>query len=286
MDVVADLWFKRHALVDRCDDELCQLDGTGYQYHFQQLLRSCGHDGAAVYTAILSRPTRALIASYLAFPVFCFCNRAIVGTVACVGITLQQFHEMTARVSGRKPRVASPVIEPSPIRNNGRHTVILGLDPSLRGTGFGVIEIGKAPPRALAHGTISSSAAWPHSRCLANISQSIRNVLRKYQPTVCAVEGLFFAQNLKTAIVMGEARGAALATIAEAGLEIYEIAPRKVKQAIVGYGAAQKLAVAKMVQRMLQLPEPPAADAADALALALAHAQEQGRYSLTAPKRI
>ena len=73
---------------------------------------------------------------------------------------------------------------------------------------------------------------------------------------------------------MGEARGAALAAIAEAGLEIFEIAPRKVKQAVVGYGAAQKSAVAKMVQRLLNLPKPPAPDAADALALALAHAQE------------
>jgi crossover junction endodeoxyribonuclease RuvC len=87
-------------------------------------------------------------------------------------------------------------------------------------------------------------------------------------------------------MIMGEARGAALSAIAEAGLEIYELAPRKVKQAIVGYGAAQKLAVAKMVQRMLHLPEIPAADAADALALALAHAQENGRYSLSAPKKI
>jgi crossover junction endodeoxyribonuclease RuvC len=203
-----------------------------------------------------------------------------------VGITLQQFQQMTARVSGRKPRVASPVVAPTPIRNNSGHTIILGLDPSLRGTGFGVIELNKTQPRALAHGTFSCAASWPHSRCLANISQSIRDVLRKYQPTVCAVEGLFFAQNLQTAIVMGEARGAALAAIAEAGLEIYEIAPRKVKQAIVGYGAAQKLAVAKMVQRMLQLTEAPAADAADALALALAQAQTHGRYGLTVPKRI
>jgi crossover junction endodeoxyribonuclease RuvC len=85
---------------------------------------------------------------------------------------------------------------------------------------------------------------------------------------------------------MGEARGAALAAIAEMGLDIYELAPRKVKQAIVGHGGAQKLAVAKMVQRMLQLAEPPAPDAADALALALAFAHEQRRYSLTAPKRI
>jgi len=203
-----------------------------------------------------------------------------------VGITLQQFEQMTARVSGRKARGVTPVFEPSPPRNSSAHKIILGLDPSLRGTGYGVIEVSKPHPRALAHGTISCSAAWLHSRCLANISQSVRDVLRKFHPTACAVEGLFFAQNLQTAILMGEARGAALAAIAEAGLEIYEIAPRKVKQAIVGYGAAQKLAVAKMVQRLLQLPELPAADAADALALALAHAQAQGRYCLTATKQI
>jgi crossover junction endodeoxyribonuclease RuvC len=74
--------------------------------------------------------------------------------------------------------------------------------------------------------------------------------------------------------------------VAEAGLEIYELAPRKVKQAVVGYGAAQKLAVAKMVQRLLRLAEPPAPDAADALALAIAHGQEQGRYALVPPKRV
>jgi crossover junction endodeoxyribonuclease RuvC len=111
-------------------------------------------------------------------------------------------------------------------------------------------------------------------------------VLKEHQPTVCVVEGIFYSQNLQTAIVMGEARGAALAAVAEAGLEVFEIAPRKVKQAIVGYGAAQKFAVAKMVQRLLQLPAPPAPDAADALALALTHAREQGRYTLTPPKPI
>jgi crossover junction endodeoxyribonuclease RuvC len=217
--------------------------------------------------------------------VFSFCNRTFVGTVAPVGITLQQFQQMTARISGRQPRAVSRARVP-PTRNSSTHTIILGVDPSLRGTGYGVIELAKPHPRTLAHGTITCPAAWPHSRCLANISQTIREVLRKYSPTVCAVEGLFFAQNLQTAILMGEARGAALAAIAEAGLEIYEIAPRKVKQAIVGYGAAQKLAVAKMVQRLLQLAELPPADAADALALALAHAQTQGRYGLTSAKRI
>jgi crossover junction endodeoxyribonuclease RuvC len=119
-----------------------------------------------------------------------------------------------------------------------------------------------------------------------NIVQTLRDVLKAHKPGVCVVEGLFYAQNLQTALIMGEARGAALAAIAEAGLEIYELAPRKVKQAIVGYGAAQKLAVAKMVQRMLRLPEPPAPDAADALALALTHAQAQGRYGFQGAKRI
>jgi len=204
-----------------------------------------------------------------------------------VGISLQQFNEMTARVSGRKPRpktvLGTPPASPSPA-----YRIILGVDPSLRGTGYGVIEAAKQQPVALTHGTIACPKDWPKSRCLAHISQILREVLRRYQPTICAVEGLFFAQNLKTAIIMGEARGAALAAVAEAGVSIYEMAPRKVKQAIVGYGAAQKLAVAKMVQRMLQLTETPTADAADALALALAQAQTQSRsrYSLNAAKPI
>lgn len=205
-----------------------------------------------------------------------------------MGISLQQFNEMNARVSGRKPRAASAIIPALPNSHASGHKIILGVDPSLRGTGYGVIELAKPFPRTLAHGTISCPKDWPHSRCLAHISQTLREVLRKFQPTVCAVEGLFFAQNIKTAIIMGEARGAALAVMGEAGLDIYEIATRKVKQAIVGYGAAQKLAVAKMVQRMLQLEKLPDPDAADALALALTQAQtqERSRYNLNAAKSI
>jgi crossover junction endodeoxyribonuclease RuvC len=193
---------------------------------------------------------------------------------------------MQDRLSGTSPRPVAPVFTAALHPAAGAHRVILGVDPSLRGTGFGVIRLAKPHPVALAHGTVSCPATWPHSRCLAKISQAIREVLREHQPTVCVVEGLFYAQNLQTAIVLGEARGAALAAIAEAGLEIFEIAPRKVKQAVVGYGAAQKSAVAKMVQRLLHLPQPPAPDAADALALALAHAQENARYGLTPVKRI
>ena len=183
-------------------------------------------------------------------------------------------------------RVAAPVLE-RPVPSSARaHQTILGLDPSLRGTGFGVIQLAKPCPQTLAQGVVKCPANWERSRCLAQIARALREVLQRHKPSLCVVEGLFYAQNLQTALIMGEARGAALATVAEAGLEIHELAPRKVKQAIVGYGGAQKLAVAKMVQRMLRLAETPAPDAADALALALAHAQAQGRYSFQSAKRV
>ena len=202
-----------------------------------------------------------------------------------MGISAQQFEQMKNRVSGtgRRPTSATdPTITPKP----AAHQVILGIDPSLRGTGYGIILMAGSQMQLITQGTIKSPAAWERSRCLAHIAQALRDVLKQHHPTVCVVEGLFYAQNIQTALIMGEARGASLVAVAEIGLEVFEIAPRKVKQAIVGYGAAQKIAVAKMVQRMLCLNEPPAPDAADALALALAYAQQNGRYSLTAPKRI
>jgi crossover junction endodeoxyribonuclease RuvC len=203
-----------------------------------------------------------------------------------VGITRQQYEQIQQRLGGAAPRAALPVFASHLQMPVSAHSVILGVDPSLRGTGYGVIRLAKPHPLALDHGTISCPQSWERSRCLVKIVETLRQVVKQHQPTVCVVEGLFYAQNLQTAIIMGEARGAALAAVAEAGLEIFEIAPRKVKQAIVGYGAAQKSAVAKMVQRLLDLPKPPAPDAADALALALAHAQGNSRYQLAPLKRI
>lgn len=202
-----------------------------------------------------------------------------------MGISPQQFNQMQARVTGQR-RGAMPVFEATLPAKAALHQVILGLDPSLRGTGYGVIRVAKPRPETLAQGTVSCPANWPRSRCLGRIAEVVRGVVKQHHPAVCVVEGLFYAQNLATALIMGEARGAALAVVAEAGLEVYEIAPRKVKQAIVGYGAAQKLAVGKMVQRMLGLAAPPEPDAADALALALTYAQGQGRYGLGAPKKV
>jgi crossover junction endodeoxyribonuclease RuvC len=204
---------------------------------------------------------------------------------AAVGVTPQQFEEMKSRLSGAR-RAATAILPPTAPAKLVRHEVILGIDPSLRATGYGVIRVAKPRPLTLGYGVVPCPAGWEPSRCLARIAQTIRDVIREFHPSVCVVEGLFYAQNLQTALAMGQARGASLVAAAEAGLEVYEIAPRRVKQAIVGYGGAGKEAVAKMVQRMLHLKEVPAADAADALALALAHAQEQGRYALTPLKRI
>lgn len=202
-----------------------------------------------------------------------------------MGITPSQFQQLKQRTASRK-RVPGPVGTVTLSAMVRRHEVILGVDPSLRGTGYGVIRVARGKPECLAAGTVQAPASWPRSRCLLKISQELRDVVRQHSPTVCVVEGLFYAQNLQTAIIMGEARGAALAAVAEAGLEIFEIATRKVKQAVVGYGGAQKLAVARMVQRMLNLAELPGPDAADALALALTHAQSQGRFALQQTKRL
>ncbi len=153
---------------------------------------------------------------------------------------------------------------------------ILGIDPSLRGTGYGIIEARKGTPtpeKGLAHGVIHCPAKLRQSECLVRISQTLRQAITEFEPDCVAVEGVIFVQSLRTAITLGAARGAALLTAAEAGLEIYEYAPKRVKQSVVGRGAADKSQVAFMVRALLQLTETPPPDAADALAIALTHAR-------------
>ncbi len=138
----------------------------------------------------------------------------------------------------------------------------------------------------MAFGLVKNPPKLERSRCLAAIAGAIREAIRQHSPTLCCVEGLFFAQNLRTALIMGEARGASLVAAAEAGLEICEMAPRSAKLAIVGFGGARKKAVSLMVQRMLDLESEPDPDEADALALALAFAQSQGRARINPPRRL
>lgn len=206
-----------------------------------------------------------------------------------MGISPKDLADIQARLTGRSRRVPGAKSEeetPSKEFVSRGHEVILGIDPSLRGTGWAVIRLNRGIPTALGFGLVKNPQKLERSRCLAQIAGTIRDVIRQHHPTLCCVEGLFFAQNLKTALIMGEARGASLVAAAEAGLEVCELAPRRAKLAIVGFGGAQKQAVAKMVQRMLNLPAEPGPDEADALALALAFAQTQGRSQLNSPKRL
>jgi crossover junction endodeoxyribonuclease RuvC len=150
-------------------------------------------------------------------------------------------------------------------------TRILGIDTSLRSTGVGIIEVNGSELRAVAYGRIRNRPTDPHSVCLANIFNSLTDLIDEHTPDCAAIEGAFFARNAGTAMVLGQARGAAITACAKKGLEITEHSPRKVKQAVVGTGTAQKEQVARMVMRLLNLAEPPQEDAADALAIAICH---------------
>ncbi len=148
---------------------------------------------------------------------------------------------------------------------------ILGVDTSLRSSGVGVIEARGPELRAVAYGRIHNRPAELHSQCLWNIFEEISALIETHQPECAAIEGAFFAKNAKTAMVLGQARGAVLAACAKAGIPVCEHSPRRVKQALTGNGGAQKDQVAKMVMQLLQLEEQPQEDAADALAVAITH---------------
>ncbi|MEE9367885.1 MAG: crossover junction endodeoxyribonuclease RuvC [Pontiella sp.] len=148
---------------------------------------------------------------------------------------------------------------------------ILGIDTSLRSTGVGIIEARGSEMRAVAYGRIRNKPTEPHSRCLENIFNSITELVEQHAPGCAAIEGAFFAKNAKTAMVLGQARGVAIAACAIRGLELTEYSPRSVKSAVVGTGAAQKDQVSKMVMSLLNLSEQPQEDAGDALAIAICH---------------
>ena len=150
---------------------------------------------------------------------------------------------------------------------------VLSIDPALRNTGFAVLERAGTEVRALTYGVIKNPKGLLPSGCLVAIREHLHSVIRDHTPTCCAAESIIFVQSHKTAITMGAARGAAILAAAEHGMEIYEYPPKRVKQAVVGKGAADKSQVAFMVRALLGLTETPAADAADALAIGLTHLQ-------------
>ncbi len=148
---------------------------------------------------------------------------------------------------------------------------ILAIDPAIRNTGFAVVEGDHKSHHPLAFDVISLPRALPQSEALAAVRTGLGNIIEKWEPDEVAVEGIIYVQSHRTAISMGAARASALIAAADHGLPVYEYAPRKIKQAVVGKGSADKQQVAFMVRAILGLNETPPHDAADALAIALAH---------------
>jgi crossover junction endodeoxyribonuclease RuvC len=149
---------------------------------------------------------------------------------------------------------------------------ILGIDPGLRITGFGVLEAEGATLRYIASGRITSDQRDPLPARIATLFSGIREVVDTWQPTHAAVEIVFVNVNPQSTLLLGQARGAALSALTATALPVAEYTALQVKQAVVGHGKANKEQVQYMVARLLALAAAPGADAADALACAICHA--------------
>ena len=151
--------------------------------------------------------------------------------------------------------------------------VILGIDPGLAIVGWGVIDYQGSRFRTLAYGSILTPAGMETPARLSLIHRELTEIIKQYRPAQMAVEELFFNTNITTGIRVAEARGVIIMTGQEMGVELFEYTPLQVKQAVVGYGRAEKKQVISMVTRLLGLPAPPKPDdTADALAIAICHA--------------
>lgn len=149
---------------------------------------------------------------------------------------------------------------------------ILGIDPGLRRTGFGVIDVQGSRLHYVASGTIIVPSDLPLAERLKVILDNIREVAQSTQPTVSALEKVFVNTNPASTLLLGQARGAAMCALADSQLDVHEYTALQIKKSVVGNGHAAKEQVQKMVQHLLALSGLPAADSADALACAICHA--------------
>lgn len=148
---------------------------------------------------------------------------------------------------------------------------VLGLDPGTARMGWGIVE-GEETSHLVAYGTLTTPASEPLAGRLHFLFHELLRIIAQYRPEAAALEELFFARNVRTALAVGQARGVALLALAEAGLAVHEYSPLEVKQAVTGYGGADKRQVQEMVRALLSLDRIPRPDdAADALAVALCH---------------
>jgi crossover junction endodeoxyribonuclease RuvC len=151
--------------------------------------------------------------------------------------------------------------------------VVLGIDPGLANTGFGVVLRRSGRLAALDGGVIETRAGVPAERRLSLLYQRVYDLLIEHEPDAIALEALYFGQNVATAFAVGQARGAVMVAAGEHGVPCADYTPQQVKGAVCGSGRAQKEQVQRMVQSLLRLPDPPRPDhAADALAVAICHA--------------
>lgn len=155
--------------------------------------------------------------------------------------------------------------------------MILGLDPGTASTGFGVISVVGNRFRVMEYGVVETAAGLALERRLEQIYSDVGEVLKRHRPVATAIEALFFNANARTALAVGQARGVTLLACSQVGCQVYEYTPQQVKQAVVGYGKADKKQVMEMVRVLLGMAETPRPDhAADALGVAICHANSSG----------
>ena len=151
---------------------------------------------------------------------------------------------------------------------------ILGIDPGIAIVGFGLIESDRGNMRMLQYGAVTTEAGLPLATRLVQIEDDMRALIRQLPPDEIAIEELFFSKNITTGIAVAHGRGVVLCTAERLGIPIFEYTPMQVKQAVVGYGLAEKRQVMDMTRRLLKLKAVPKPDdAADALAIAICHAR-------------
>ena len=160
--------------------------------------------------------------------------------------------------------------------------LVLGIDPGIAITGYGLVQADEdGSIHAVDHGAILTDAGTPLPLRLEQLYHSLQEILQLHQPETSAVEKLFFVRNVKTGIAVGQARGVALLALAQSHIGVAEYSPNEVKQAVVGYGKAEKKQVQKMISVLLNLESiPHPDDAADALAVAICHLHSATMHNL------
>ena len=164
--------------------------------------------------------------------------------------------------------------------------IVIGFDTSLRSTGVGIVRAEGSRREALHYAPIRVPQNLPLSGALAKLDAEVGALLDAWRPAEAALEGVFYAKNARTAMILCHARGVVVANCAKRGIPVCEYSPSEVKRAVTGVGSAEKAQVQAMVARLLALPPPVQNDAADALAIALAHLHRTTGMLALAPKTL